>query len=452
MIRFIIKRMLQMIPTVAGVIVITFMLFHVVGGNPGKIALGKNASPKALEEFDAQRGLDKPVFFGNWSKTYALQDVTFENSSAPWQQSPTTDHSPGMPGKPGFVRLHPGNTHKLPLLFPLRPNTAYRLELFYRLPGGEVHVLQAPASPATNRPAVAFSLAPTRQWRAIRRSFVTGDSPETRRLWLEIKGEDSLDLNSMRIRRKTAHFFDSQFVFYLSRLARLDFGESLQSHQRVSSMLRAGILPSLSLTVPIFIGGLILSIAISLFCAFFRNTRMDRFIVVLSVALMCVNYIAWIVVAQYLLAFRAGWFPVWGYQSWAYLILPVAIGIISSLGGEVRFYRTIMLDEIYRDYVRTAFAKGMGKRRVLFVHVLKNAMIPILTNVVVAIPFLYTGSLLLESFFGIPGLGNMGINAINSSDFDVLKAVILVGAVLYVIANLLTDIAYALFDPRVQLS
>jgi peptide/nickel transport system permease protein len=117
----------------------------------------------------------------------------------------------------------------------------------------------------------------------------------------------------------------------------------------------------------------------------------------------------------------------------------------------VRFYRSVMLDELYRDYVRTAFAKGVSTRGVLFKHVLKNAMIPIVTNVVLAIPFLYTGSLLLESYFGIPGLGYLGVNAINDADVDVVRAVVVVGSVLYLFANLLGDLCYALVDPRVRL-
>jgi peptide/nickel transport system permease protein len=462
MIRYILRRLLQMIPTVLGVIVITFILFHVVGGSPAKVALGKNASPRALEEFDAQRGLDKPLFFGRWTTTHAWPDMTFETAAGPFQRVPAAAHSPRADRKPGFIRLPPGGRHPLPLAFSLRPDAVYRLEVTYRLPSGRARVVQAGAAaaepaaetaqPAPVAAAVAGELPPSREWQTARLAFRTDAAPDSRLLAFAIEGADSLDLRAVRLRRQTRHLFDSQFVFYLGRLARLDFGESLQARQRVSAMLRAGILPSLSLTVPIFLGGLLAAVAVSLVCAFFRDTRLDRAIVVVSVALMCVNYIAWIVFGQYLLAFRAGWFPVWGYQSWAYLALPVLIGIVSSLGGEVRFYRTIMLDEMYRDYVRTAFAKGVGKPRVLFVHVLKNAMIPILTNVVVAIPFLYTGSLLLESFFGIPGLGSMGINAINSSDFDVLKAVILVGSVLYVLANLLTDITYALFDPRVKLA
>ena len=166
---------------------------------------------------------------------------------------------------------------------------------------------------------------------------------------------------------------------------------------------------------------------------------------------MSINYLVYIVAGQYFLAYKNGLFPVWGYESARYLALPVLIGVISGLGSNIRFYRTIMLDEMYKDYVRTAFAKGVSKPRVLFVHVLKKAMIPIITNVVIAIPFLYTGSLLLESFFGIPGLGYLGINAILSSDIDVVRALVLIGAMLFVVSNLLTDICYAAADPRVKL-
>ena len=166
---------------------------------------------------------------------------------------------------------------------------------------------------------------------------------------------------------------------------------------------------------------------------------------------MSINYLIYIVAGQYFLAYRIGAFPVWGYESIRYLILPVIIGVISGLGSSVRFYRTIMLDEIYQDYVRTALAKGVSKPRILFVHVLRNALIPIVTNVVIAIPFLYTGNLLLENFFGIPGLGYLGINAILSSDVDVVRALVLIAALLFVIANLLTDLVYAAVDPRVTL-
>jgi peptide/nickel transport system permease protein len=212
-----------------------------------------------------------------------------------------------------------------------------------------------------------------------------------------------------------------------------------------------GIPASLMLTVPIFLVGLSVSIGLSLICAFFKDRAVDRGFVLIAVVLMSVNYLVYIIAGQYLFAYKLGWFPIWGFESWQYLVLPVTIGVISGLGMNLRFYRTIMLDEMYKDYVRTAFAKGVSNRGVLLKHVLKNAMIPIVTNVVIALPFLYTGSLLLESFFGIPGLGFLGVQAIMSSDVDVVRALVFIGAVLYVVANLLTDICYAWVDPRVQL-
>ncbi|NLB60662.1 MAG: ABC transporter permease, partial [Lentisphaerae bacterium] len=245
--------------------------------------------------------------------------------------------------------------------------------------------------------------------------------------------------------------WDSQLAFYLGQLIRLDFGVSSSMNQPVARLLLQGIGPSLALALPILLVELALGVVLALLCAFFRNRFVDRFLVVLAVALMSINYLVWIVGGQYLLAYRWHWFPLWGFESWRYLLLPVAIGVISGLGANVRFYRTIMLDEMHREYVRTAFAKGLSRRRVLFRHVLKNALIPIITNVVIALPLLYTGSLLLESFFGIPGLGYLSVNALNSADLDVVRAVVLIGAILFVGANLIADLCYALVDPRVQL-
>jgi peptide/nickel transport system permease protein len=143
---------------------------------------------------------------------------------------------------------------------------------------------------------------------------------------------------------------------------------------------------------------------------------------------------------------------VWGFESWRNLLLPAGIGVATGLGVNVRFYRTILLEEMHKDYVRTAFAKGLGAERVLFRHVLKNALGPVIVNVALALPFLYTGSLLLESFFGIPGLGYLSLNAIHSSDVDVVRAVVLVGALLFTAANILADVALAWVDPRVKLA
>ena len=191
---------------------------------------------------------------------------------------------------------------------------------------------------------------------------------------------------------------------------------------------------------------------LGLLCAAKQGGVWDRGVLGFSTLLMSINYVVWILLGQFLLGFRWPLFPLWGYESAYYLVLPVIIGVISSLGSDVRFYRAVMLDEIYKPYVRTALAKGISRRRILFGHVLRNSLIPVVTYISLSIPYLFTGSLLLESFFGIPGLGSVSINAINSADLSVVRAVVIFGALIYQLVNLLTDLAYGWLDPRVRLA
>ena len=245
--------------------------------------------------------------------------------------------------------------------------------------------------------------------------------------------------------------FRSQWFIYCKQICTFDFGRSFASNQKISTLMLNGMLPSLVLAVPIFFCETVVAIIFALFAAYYRNTWFDRSLVVLCVVGMSVSYLVYILVGQYLFAYKLGWFPIWGFESAKYLILPVLVGVASGLGGEVRFFRTIMLDEMYQDYVRTAFSKGASQQTVLFKHVLKNAMIPVITHTVIAIPFLYTGNLLLETFFGIPGIGYLAVEAINSNDIPVIKATVLIGSIIYVFASLVTDICYALVDPRIKL-
>ena len=242
-----------------------------------------------------------------------------------------------------------------------------------------------------------------------------------------------------------------QFVKFCTDLAKGDFGVSTEADEPVIDVLKRGVGPSLSLTVPILAGGTVVGLMLAMLCAAGRGGKLDRAVLIGSTVLMSVNYVVWVLAGQFILAFKMGLFPVWGYESAFYLVLPVIIGIISSLGVDVRFFRTAILDEIYKPYVRTARMKGLPEARVLFVHVLRNSLIPIVTYISLAIPYLFTGSLMLESFFGIPGLGNVSINAIHSSDMAVVRAVVVLGALLYQGVNLVTDLLYAWLDPRVRL-
>lgn len=247
--------------------------------------------------------------------------------------------------------------------------------------------------------------------------------------------------------------WDSQFINHLKNCLTFQFGRSWSDRELIITKIKQGALPSLSLTVPMFIGELVISISLALIVAFFRGTIIDILSVFICVVLMSVPFLSFILFGQYFLAFKWGLFPVYFWPDLPlpeYVALPILIGIVAGLGGNLRFYRTVMLDELRNDYVRTAFAKGLGTGSVLFRHVLKNAMIPIITQVVLAIPFLFLGSLLLERFFGIPGLGYLMIDAIAARDFQIINAMTFIGAILFVVFNLITDICYSLVDPRVS--
>jgi peptide/nickel transport system permease protein len=246
-----------------------------------------------------------------------------------------------------------------------------------------------------------------------------------------------------------------QYFHFLGDLLRLDFGRSWETHQKITEMIAQGLGPSLSLAMPAFALGTLIALAAAIVAVLLRKRWPDRLLVVLSVLGMSLSILAFIIGAQYLFAFRFDLFPISGYESGArglpYLALPIFIWVASQLGGDVRFYRTVILEEIGREYVVTARAKGLSMRQAMTRHVLKNAMIPITTRIMMEIPLLFTGSLLLENFFGIPGLGNAIIRGLNASDFPVIQAFTLFGSVIYILFNLLGDIVYALVDPRVKL-
>ena len=246
--------------------------------------------------------------------------------------------------------------------------------------------------------------------------------------------------------------WDSQFLDHFKKAFTFNFGRALD-REKISDKILRGVGPSLALTVPMFIGTIIISISFSLIVAFLRGTVWDHTIVILCVAGMSIPYLSFIIFGQFYFAYKLDWFPIFYDPSRPIqlsIILPALIGIVAGLGANLRFYRTVMLDEIRSDYVRTAFAKGLTPRRVLFKHVLKNAMIPIVTNVVLSIPYLILGSLLLERFFGIPGLGYLMIEAINSRDFFVLNAMTFIMALLIAFFTLVTDVCYAWVDPRIK--
>jgi peptide/nickel transport system permease protein len=407
-----------MLPTTLGILLLTFVLFHVVRGSPAQVVLGKNATAEALAAFDARYGYDKPLFCGQWTSSRALGDGAAARtvSNAVW---------------------------RLPLAYALPPGT-------YRISGVTTGAI-APVCTvrlADRESGASRDLFPDVRSRGGRWQLVLTVPAACRAT--DVAGTGTLP-HDLRLRRRTAHFLDSQLVHYLGGLLRGELGESSEYGRPVAQVLRTGVGPSLALTLPILIGGTLLALMLAVLCALWRGRLVDRSVLAVSTVLMSVNYVIWVLAGQYLLAFRLRLFPIWGFEGWFYLALPVLIGIASGLGRDVRFFRTVILDEIGKPYVRTATAKGLSPARVMTRHVLRNSLIPIVTYVSLSIPFLFTGSLLLESFFGIPGLGNVSLNAIHSSDMAVVRAVVVVGALLYQGVNLLADLSYAWLDPRVRL-
>ncbi len=250
--------------------------------------------------------------------------------------------------------------------------------------------------------------------------------------------------------------FITDTIFYQKSLPLLFFNFGLSDAGRdINTDIKQRMWPSLAIAVPSFVVALMVNIALALWMVYFRYQKFSKYLLILSVALMSISPLFYIAFLQLLFASIWQWVPISGYQdgldATRFIILPVLIGVIAGLGAGVRWYRSIILEEVNKPYVLAAFARGLSQNKVLFKHILKNAMIPILTGVVVVIPSLFLGSLLIEAFFAIPGLGSYTIDAIASQDFSIVRAMVFLGSVLYIIGLLLTDIAYTLVDPRVRL-
>lgn len=243
-------------------------------------------------------------------------------------------------------------------------------------------------------------------------------------------------------------FFQKSARMFVGEFGRAEDGRDIA--REISS--RMG--PSLAIALPTFVLGLFVTVTFALTLAFFRATAFDFWGVVLCVAMMSISGLFYIIGGQYLISKVWRLVPISGFgeglDAWRFLILPVLIGVISGIGSSARWYRTIFLEEVGKDYVRTARAKGLPETVVFFRHILRNALIPILTGIVVVIPLLFMGSLLTESFFGIPGLGSYTIDAINAQDFAVVRSMVFIGSLLYIVGLILTDISYTLVDPRIR--
>jgi len=270
------------------------------------------------------------------------------------------------------------------------------------------------------------------------------------------KMSDAASIENIRRQLGVDQAWYVQLGIFLKQIATFDFGQSWATGEAVSDIIASRLGPSLTVLVPLTILETVLGIALALAVAFVRGSLTDRVVMVACTVGMSISILVYIIVFQYWLAYKAGWFPVQGWgesllENLRFAALPVLIGLAVSLAPTLRLYRSFVLDEVGQDYVRTARAKGLPERRVMWVHVLRNAAIPIITHVMASLPAMLIGAFLLERFFGIPGIGREVILAVERSDFPVIKAITVYVAVATMAFNLLTDLLYQAVDPRVQL-
>lgn len=425
--RFILKRTAYSLLILLGVLILTFVLFRMAAGDPVATLLGKNPKPEEVEQLRQSLGSDRPMFYGKWRKTEAYTNVSFTSGRSEFNA----------------VR-YGGNTaaHKTGMILKDDGEIIFRQNF---TPDGRRCLVQIEAEGQYT----------------VNGTQCDGNSEteiDTDTGTVCIQGNATV--KKVNFCRESDDPFDSQLLASLKEIVTFkstapyveffNFGRTLTTREPIREKLWSGMLPSLMLMLPIFFGELLFGIILAMIACVWRGTWIDRVIVVLSVAGMSISYLALIIAGQWLLGYYWNWFPVWGWGSAKYLVLPVIIGIISGTGSGVRFYRTVFLNEINREYLRTAVAKGASPVMVYGKHLLRNSMIPIITRASGILPFLFTGSLLLESFFGIPGLGSAGINALHDADLQMLKALVILSSFLFVAINLLTDIAYAYVDPRMR--
>ncbi len=399
MLNFIIRRTIYSVLILLGVVLLTFLLFNVAAGDPAAVALGKNARPYEIESLRKELGADLPLLFGLRCKTEAV---------------------------PGYIQGKP-----------LTPGVSINkatLELTPNFP--EEHLLMV----------ITDTKGRTHKQK------VTPDTP------LRFDKNTTQQIEFFRLQSNP---FNSRFLRTLGEIIHLqskfpyvkilDFGKTITTREPISAILCRGVWPSLCLMIPIFLGEMAVGIVLALLATAFKDTWIDRGLVLLSVAGISISYLVVIIFAQWFLGYYYQLFPVWGWEGWRSLGLPVLVGITCGVGGNVRFYRTVFSNELRKEYLRTATSKGASPLRIYVRHLLRNATIQIVTRASTTLPFLFTGSLLLESFFGIPGLGFAGIDALYNSDLQLLKALVVTSALLFVIINLLADLAYAWADPRIRI-
>lgn len=440
MIAYIIRRSLYAVPILLGVNVIVFMLFFFVN-SPDDMArahLGqKRVTPEQIDQWKREHSLDLPYFYNSgWRLLGSLAAVAPENKT----EFPTA----GTGEYALVVEAPEAKQAAQRRVLRVRSSQPDRLVLPRDFDGEGTIILPAESGPRRFPFRIAAPDSTEKNPPLLQVTLELESPAPTHRVLLEYQGEIPF-----LSRFTQTIFFQRSLKMLFFRYGKSDDGKD------IGTEIFKRIGPSLSITVPAFALGLLINIFFAMISAFYRGTYVDYWGVILCVFLMSVSALFYIMGGQVIFGKLLRLVPIsgfdYGIHSLKFILLPVFIAVVAAMGGNIRFYRTIFLEEINKDYVRTARAKGLSEGAVLFIHSLKNAMIPILTGLVVSLPFLFAGSLLLESFFAIPGMGSFMLDAIQRQDFAVVQAMVSLGAFLYVVALLLTDISYTLVDPRVRL-
>jgi len=448
MTRFVVRRLLQSLLTILGVMVVTFLLFRVVSGDIAAAHEGAKATEQAKAVWRHLHGYDRPLVV-NVHRRLKIADLTKGDDAllildVADDESKAADRLALLPsdieGESRSIRLG-----------------RYVLGLDWDTPITELAGgmdLRADLGAGRGAAKATFEIRTASGKRIV--VDATGmesvgelldsinNHPENRQT-----GSDLPAVEATITELSFAQVLDSQFVDHL-RSAVTFQSRSLVDNRKLTEIILERAPKSLALTVPALALGWFTAMIISCFVAYYHDTWIDKLGVFLSVLGMCVPFLAYMIYGQWFM-FSIAPQHAYGLSHRANVYVPVAIIVIAGMGGSVRFYRTVILDQVNRDYVRTAKAKGAPLPAILFKHVLKNCMLPILTNLILAIPFLIMGSLLAESYFGIPGLGDLMLSSINGRDEPIMSGLVFLSALIYTVGILVTDLSYAVFDPRVRL-
>ena len=390
------KRCLVAAGVILGVLLLCFLLFRVAAGDPAAALLGKNPRPEEVESLRREMGTDLPLLWGHWRKTDAFA----------WNGG--GEAAPELTLERRF------------------PTPEKILAVVGTVSGGSKEYLIMPEE---------------NSW-----SF-RAETPD-------------LAAETAEFYRYQENPFHSQFLLSLKELVSfqksfpyvkfLNFGRSPVTREEISEVLIQRIPVSLALMLPVFLGETLIGMALAMLACAFKGTLIDRTLLIVSVAGLSLSYLVAIIFCQWFFGYRLNWFPVWGWNNWRCLPLPAGVGILCGLGTAIRYYRSCFINGAEAECLRTARAMGVSPVKIHLVYLLRISALPIIAYATAALPYLFTGSLLLESFFGIPGLGAAGIDALQNSDLQMLKALVLVSALVFVVINLLAEFAYRQADPRLR--